>query len=218
MENTAKSRFLQLFSLRFVLIAALNIGTTCLVYYGARIFNLGRVYHCISVPADDLIPFAPGFILVYVLAFVQWGLNYLQLAHVDKTTCLRFAGALLLAKLVCGVVYLIYPTCMTCRPTPEGRDLLSALARLIFAVDTPPDNLFPSIHCLESWMCLRLTLRSKTLPRWVKWGCAAFTLLVFASVVLIRQHVLMDIPAGIAVGEVCLLLTTRMFKERKQNT
>ena len=96
MENTAKSRFFQLFSLRFVLIAALNVGTTCLVYYGSRIVNLSRVYHCISVPADDLIPFVPGFILVYVLAFVQWGLNYLQLAHVDKTTCLRFAGALLL--------------------------------------------------------------------------------------------------------------------------
>lgn len=217
MENTEKSRFFQIFSLRFVLIAALNVGTTCLVYYGARIVNLSRVYHCISVPADDLIPFVPGFILIYVLAFVQWGLNYLHLAHVDRTTCLRFAGALLLAKLVCGGVFLIYPTCMTFRPTPEGHDLISALARLIFAADTPPDNLFPSIHCLESWMCLRLSLRSKTLPGWVKGLCAVFTVLVFASVVLIKQHVLMDIPAGIAVGEICLLVTTCIFKERKHN-
>ena len=38
----------------------------------------------------------------------------------------------------------------------------------------------------------------------------AFTLLVFASTLLVKQHVLVDIPAGVLVAEVGLLLSDKL--------
>ena len=210
-----KSSFFRLFPPRFWAIGSLLLSFNCLVYYGARLVNLHRVYHCVSLPLDAKIPFVPAFIFIYVLAFVQWGLGYLLLAHSEKTVCRRYVCGLLIAKALCGICFLLYPTCMTARPIPSGTGLPNRLTALIFAADTPPDNLFPSIHCLESWMCLRLTLRTKALPRWVKVGAVIFTILVFASVLLVKQHVLVDIPAGIAAGELGLLLARSIIKERK---
>ena len=44
------------------------------------------------------------------------------------------------------------------------------------------------------------------MPRWYKWVNFVFSLLVCASTVLVKQHVFVDIFAGIAVVELGLLL------------
>lgn len=215
MRRSEKSLLRRIFPPKFFRLGAIILGFNCLVYYGSRLVNLGGNYHCITLPIDEAIPFVPAFIIIYILAFAQWGLGYLELAHEEDGTCRKFLWALLIAKALCAVCFLVYPTCMTARPIPEGRDLFSRLCAMIFFVDTPPDNLFPSIHCMESWMCLRLTMQSKKLPPWVKAGCGVFTLLVFASVLLVKQHVFIDVPAGIAAGELGLLLSRLFVRERK---
>ena len=45
---------------------------------------------------------------------------------------------------------------------------------------------------------------SEKLPRWFTWAMGIFTLLVFASTVLVKQHFVVDIIAGVAVGEIGL--------------
>ena len=45
------------------------------------------------------------------------------------------------------------------------------------------------------------------LPNWYKIGMGLFTLGVFASVVFVKQHVFIDIPAGVLVFELGYIVT-----------
>ena len=44
-------------------------------------------------------------------------------------------------------------------------------------------------------------MAAKRPPRWFKIGMVSFALLVFCSVLFVKQHVLIDVPAGILVAE-----------------
>jgi hypothetical protein len=170
-----------------------------LVYYGASFivsFIDRRVD--VSVPADDCVPLIPFFIVFYVLAYVQWGVGYIVLSHGGIEHCYRVATADLLAKATCFAFFLIMPTSLI-RPEISGGGFFGFATSFIHSADAPV-NLFPSIHCLESWVVFRCCLPLK-LPKWYKILMGVFTALVFASVVLVKQHVLVDIPAGILVFE-----------------
>lgn len=52
-------------------------------------------------------------------------------------------------------------------------------------------------------------------PLWYKWVNFVFSLLVCLSTVLVKQHVIVDIFAGIAVAELGLLLS-RLYYDRKE--
>lgn len=69
----------------------------------------------------------------------------------DKRHCYRFLMADWLAKAVCFICYVVYPTTNT-RPEIVGSDIWAQLMRFLYSMDAA-DNLFPSIHCLVSWLC-----------------------------------------------------------------
>jgi membrane-associated phospholipid phosphatase len=54
----------------------------------------------------------------------------------------------------------------------------------------------------------------KNAPGWLKWANGIFSVLVFASVVLVKQHLLLDILGGIVLGEVALALRKLFRAER----
>ena len=64
-----------------------------------------------------------------------------------------------------------------------------------------PDNLFPSIHCLESWVCLRTAFAIKGLPSWYKGASAVMTVGVFLSTVFLKQHVVVDMVGAVVAVE-----------------
>ena len=105
-------------------------------------------------------------------------------------------------------ILLAYPTTF-CRPPIEVTGFSTWLTSLIYQSDTPT-NLFPSMHCVASWFCFRGSLGLKKMPRWYAWAQGFFSLLVFASVLLVKQHVWPDIIGGIAVAELGILLA-RVF-------
>ena len=76
-------------------------------------------------------------------------------------------------------------------------------------------TLCPSIHCLDSWLSWRFLVQCKKVPLWYKWVNFVFSLLVCLSTVLVKQHVIVDIFAGIAVAELGLLLS-RLYYDRKE--
>ena len=66
-----------------------------------------------------------------------------------------------------------------------------------------------SIHVLESWFCTRTAFAQKKIGKWYAWLTTIMTFLVCLSVVLVKQHVLMDILGGIAFFEIGILVTRR---------
>ena len=170
-----------------------------LVYYSASFISSQMTNHMdISTVADSYVPFVPFFIVFYVLAYAQWVIGYMVISHGSIEHCYRIASADILAKAMCLAFFLLMPTTLV-RPEISGGGFFGFATSVIYSADAPV-NLFPSIHCLESWVVFRCCLRMK-LPKWYKITMGIFTLLVFLSVVFVKQHVLIDIPAGILVFE-----------------
>ena len=177
------------------------------VYYGAKLINslLNAEYHNLAIPGiDDKIPFVIEFIFIYIIAFLQWAFGYLVLARQNEENVYKYCMACIIAKTICFVFFIALPTMIPYRPEITGNGVCEFVAKFIFSADTPV-NLFPSVHCLESWLAARIVFKSK-LPMWIKIANLVLAISVFASVVLVKQHFAIDIPAGVATVEIGLLI------------
>ena len=174
------------------------------IYIGANLLVGDAPHTNISSPIDKLTPFIPFFITFYVLAYAQWILGYVVLSHHSKEYCFKVVTADIIAKTICFLFFIFFPTTLT-RPEITGNGFFEIITKMLYSTD-PATNLFPSIHCLESWVVFRCSLKLK-LPTVYKVIMGAFSVGVFASVVLVKQHVLIDIPAGILVFELGYLIT-----------
>lgn len=183
------------------------------LYFLAKVLTEGRYHYDLSIPLDDRLPFVPFFILIYWGAYFSWGLNYILAARESREHCKQCITADMIAKALSFLIFLVLPTTLV-RPEITGTGILAELTRFIYAADTPV-TLFPSIHCLDSWLCWRFLVKIEWIPKWYKWINFLFTLLVCASTVLVKQHLLVDIFAGIAVAEIGLLLS-RFIYDRAQ--
>lgn len=177
-----------------------------LIFFGTKLIPHEKFYD-LSISLDNIIPFSKWFILVYILAFVQWVVCYITLAHGEKKKCYELCTADLIAKVICLICFITIPTAIFTRPEITGNDPLSFVTRIIFLIDTPASNLFPSIHCLESYIAIRIAFSNKKLPVWFKVITVIVSLSVFASVLFVKQHYFIDIPAGILAGEIGIIIT-----------
>ena len=196
-----------------ILPIAAMLGMNMVAYMGTRIFTTGRYHYNIESPLDRMLPLVPFFVVFYVLAFAQWITGYLLIGREKKEYCYRFFLGEIIAKAICLVIFLVFPTTLN-RPEITGNGIFERLLAFIYSVDAA-DNLFPSIQCLESWMCWRgcRKLTQTRLPGWFSGANLVLTLLVFASTVLCKQHVLIDIAGGVAVVEIGLFLAPKILKK-----
>ena len=185
-----------------------------LVYYIPKFLEPYRTLHKVSTHLDRLLPCVPFFVLIYVLAYVQWVTGFVVIARDSPERCRRvFSGDLISMALVL-IFFLIWPTTMDRAPA-AGTGFFPRLLAFIYSTDTPT-NLFPSLHCLQSWLCFRGAIGLRRMPKVYTWVQLVFALLVFASVVLTKQHIWPDILGGIAFAEAGqglarLLRAERMF-------
>jgi len=63
------------------------------------------------------------------------------------------------------------------------------------------DNLFPSIHCLSSWLCVIAVRNQERIPKTYKIVSVILAVLVCISTLTTKQHVIVDVFAGILLAE-----------------
>ncbi|MBR6501977.1 MAG: phosphatase PAP2 family protein [Clostridia bacterium] len=173
-----------------------------LTYYGARLFIMDAYKYDLTIALDKIIPLRTEWIIIYVLSYLQWAVGLILAARERKGLCYHVLGGEIIAKFFCLICFLLFPATIV-RPEITGTAPWDYLTRIIYSIDTP-DCLCPSLHCLESYVCFRAATLSEKMPRWYAWVMGIFTLLVFASTVLVKQHFVVDIFAGVAVGEIGL--------------
>ena len=171
-----------------------------LVYFATRLVTRNLTHYDLSLSVDHSIPFVPAFVVVYVLSYIQWTVGFILIARDSRELCGRVISGELIAKLICLILFLLVPTTMT-RPAVTSDGFFNTIVGYIYKLDAP-DNLFPSIHCLESWVCFRGAMQMKKVGPWYRYVTLLFSLSVFASTVLIKQHLAVDIVAGILVAEI----------------
>lgn len=183
-----------------------------IAYSGSKLVTDSGFHFDISLPIDAALPFIPAFIIIYVLSYLQWVVGYGLIAAESKEVCYRVISSEIIAKLICLVIFLVLPTTMV-RAENTGGGFLGWLTEFIYSLDTPT-TLFPSVHCLESWILFRTAHKITRYKKWLVPLWFIFALLVFASVLFVKQHLILDIPAAIIVGEIGLFLGKKLKTER----
>ena len=179
----------------------LTVSCNALAYYGTRLFTTNMVHHNLSNWLDDQIPLIPWTVVIYFGCYVLWIVNYILGCRQERKTAFQFISADFLAKVICMICFVIFPT-TNVRPNISGNTIWDIGMRLLYSVDAA-DNLFPSIHCLTSWFCYIAVRENDKIPIWYRRFSAFAAVLVFVSTLTTKQHVLIDVVAGVALAEGC---------------
>ena len=178
----------------------LTLLSNRIVFWGGRLLTRGRPHYSLALPADAVFPFLPWTIVVYIGCFGFWFLVYCLAARLPRERADRFFCANLLSKAVCLLIFVLVPTSLI-RPEVSGTTVWEYCVRWLYALDAP-DSLFPSVHCLIAWLCWAGVRGDKTVsPVW-RGSAAVMAVLVCISTLTLRQHVLLDLFAGVLVGEI----------------
>ncbi len=177
---------------------------TFFAFYFSRIINSGFHHFDITTAIDNKIPFVPFFIVIYILSFAQWFIGYWFVCRESENVCYEVMSSVFLAKSICFVIFICFPTTMT-RGTISNDSIFSCLTDFIYSADSP-DNLFPSLHCVDSWILFRTSYKLKKTGKWIRPSWFVFAILVFLSVLFVKQHVILDIPSAIIVCEISIYL------------
>lgn len=178
-----------------------------LIYYTARQLAAPWPHHDLTTALDRQIPFLPWTVSVYFGAYLFWFVNYSLCALGDEVRRDRFFCADFMAKTVCFVLFLALPTANV-RPEVTGDGLWSALMRLLYRLDAA-DNLFPSIHCLTSWLSWIAVRKRQDIPCAYRIASLIAAVAICFSTLTTRQHVLVDVFGGIALAEGCYALAAK---------
>ena len=204
-----RTRSLAGFPLYVLLTLAAMAASQFLCYYLTRLFIPHMTLHILTGPLDARIPFSPPWVTVYFLSFPFWIGTALWILLESKTHAYRIGTAYVLAMLFSAVIFLIYPGTLE-RPEIIGGGFFNEWMRLLYQIDSPT-NLCPSLHVLITYFCWRGTLNCEKIPVWYKVFSFVFCIGVCCSVLLVKQHALIDVPGGIIVGELALQCA-RLFR------
>lgn len=204
MENTVndnKKRLLPLYSIIPMVTIVIAHVT---VYFGTKLINGSMPHSSPAVAVDTWIPFAPEWVIIYVLTFFFWAAGLVYIAIQDDKLCYKFTMSVLVGELACGIIFILMPTVIS-RPQVIGDLYYHRLMEYVFANDVPT-NLFPSMHCMMSYMVFRMIVVSPKSSLPYKIGSGILTVLICASTLFVKQHFFPDVISGLIFGEVAMLI------------
>ena len=149
---------------------------------------------------DKAIPFVPLMAVPYLsfLILVPFVVPILNLRAGWFRRFLTIGIALIVSQLVLDLAYLLFQTNVI-RNVAAGDGVGGFLVQAVWGHDQP-FNGFPSGHC--AWTTIAIIslwrLRSRY-PR-LSWGLILWLALVYPATVMLRQHYLIDVYAGVLVG------------------
>jgi hypothetical protein len=173
------------------LVSAILLAVTIPVFYGAEaLVTRHSAAPWLVTRWDAEIPLVPGAVWIYM----SWYLAPWLLLAAPAREFRRAASAIVVAFTVCMICYAVIPAAIE-RPAVLGQTLSERALRFLYEHD-PPWNICPSFHaalCAVLW-------RSAAGGAVAKWMMKTWMAAICAACVLTKQHNLLDIAAGIAVG------------------
>lgn len=181
----------------FPLISALLWNQ--LVYCGSRFLMKDAFHYDFTTWLDLKIPVIPWTLSVYLGCYLFWTIQYILCAGLEKEQAYRFFSADFLAKAICLFFFILVPT-TNLRPVIQAHDFWSQGLIRLYQIDAA-DNLFPSIHCLVSWLCFIGVRNQSRFPKAYRVFSFFMAAAVCISTLTTRQHVLVDVAGGILAAE-----------------
>lgn len=153
----------------------------------------GNLYHLYLL--DELsIPFVPQFIWLYMSMYVLFLAPPFFLTSDELP---RLGKQLIAGTVISGLIFMMFPASLGFDRTVPDAPLYSQLFLGIFNIDRP-HNLVPSLHVVFSaCIILSISIRAKG---WVYGLLMIWLLAIMSSTLLIHQHHVLDVVAGLALA------------------
>jgi membrane-associated phospholipid phosphatase len=180
----------------------------------------------IESPLDAKIPFCEWFIIPYCTWYFCIAATVIYpLFKSDRREFLRsnlvLMGAMLIPMFICTFV----PNGIDEALRPDfgtlGRDNFAIdIVKMIYAADTPPRNVMPSMHVSVSFAMFFAVLRSKFFKKnyIFKTFSGIWAVMIALSTVFIKQHSILDVFAGIGTAVLVFFIVTiaeKLYDKRK---
>lgn len=178
-----------------------------IIYNGTKLINRNFTHYDLTTSFDEKVPLIPVFMLIYFGCFIFWVIFDIMCMRTSKDFCAKYFSFEIISRLICGIIFIILPT-YNVRPAVNENGFFDTFLLFLYKIDTP-DNLFPSVHCLISWNCFVGMRNLRQYKPVYKYLCLLSALLVFASTLFTRQHVIADIIGAVIVSEVSWLIVSR---------
>lgn len=148
---------------------------------------------------DNKIPFISVFVYPYILWYLMLVIvPYLFYRYSEKDFN-KYYITTFISVIVVSLIYVFYPTTIN-RAAIDATTVSGYIVKLIYTVDTPILNCFPSMHCLISFIFIYVSLNTRKMPKWLKLGIIILSILVIVSTLFIKQHVLVDVISAFAIS------------------
>lgn len=187
--------------------AILSIATYLAGYLIPKLIVDESKVHFVKIALDDKIPLVKPFIIIYFLAFVQWSLTMHILTTQNTKYGYKYCTAIIIGSIVGSIIFIVYPTGVQ-RIGINGNGILDFILKTTYSVDSIV-NALPSFHVFCSWMCLRGLWEAKGIDKKWKIVNSIFSILVCLSTLFTKQHYFLDVPAGILLAEISILIANR---------
>lgn len=178
-----------------------------IVYNGTKFINHNFTHHDLTTSFDEKLPLIPVFMIIYFGCFLFWIVFDIMCMRTNKDFCAKYFSFEIISRLICGIIFILLPT-YNVRPAVSENGLFETFLLFLYKIDTP-DNLFPSIHCLISWNCFVGMRKTRCYNPLYTYLALISALLVFASTLFTKQHVIADIISAIIVSELSWFIVER---------
>ena len=190
-----------------------------LIIFQSILYALSKVFcvtpHLIGNSIDDKIPFVLVFIIPYVFWYLMLFIMPYKMYQKDKTNFYKYIITTILIVVIANIIFICYPTIVN-RPEISGNNILILLTKLIYSIDTPALNCFPSLHCGFSMLFILHICTSRKQSNSFKIFTLISSILVMASTLLIKQHVFIDLIAGDILSTIVYLIIRKDIKLTKK--
>jgi membrane-associated phospholipid phosphatase len=174
----------------------------------AHFINQATAFN-LATPLDFEIPLMTPFVLFY-LFFLFYGLSVFWYARKDVELLRKSAFAWLFLILISEVIWLIFPTYLA-RPTIVSQNIFDKILQIIY-VNAPPFCDFPSLHVSGTALSLLILNRMKRAD-----GLIVPGILTIISTLLVKQHYIINLIAGIVLAYVVYVLFFHINAQRLNN-
>ena len=164
---------------------------------------------------DSKISFNVWFIIPYCIWYLLIFLIPYYLYKKDKNIFTKYIISYLFCTVIANIIFIIYPTYVD-RPIVIGNSILELMARIVFWVDTPAQNCFPSLHCAVSMLFILYMFECKKCPLYLKILTLIISILIMIATLCTKQHVFIDLVSGDVLAIVSYIIVNNLKKTNKK--
>lgn len=166
--------------------------------------------HSLMTDLDRSIPLVEGFVIPYVIWYPFIAITMLYLCIKDRKNYFVTLVSYVLGLIVCYVTYVLFQTHVP-RPVLVDDGFFTQILKLVYRHDQP-FNAFPSIHVLSCYLMMK-AIHMSTVKNWRnQLVIHSLSVTIIFSTLFVKQHVILDVVAGILVAELLYRIVDFYFK------